>query len=582
VVAALAGLFLVAALLFGVYRFISSRKVNAPLAAMKITRLTNNGVSSGGVISPDGKYVAHVFTAGDQHSLRLRQTATSQSRDIVPLTDAYLLGVTFSPDGNFLYYVKGGRGQSVRTLYQVSVLGGDPRQLIYDVDSAVTFSPDGKKMAFIRGYLKELRKALFIANVDGTGEEQLTQRRAPEFSFMESPAWSPDGSTVAFIVGGNDSEGYFVNIDEINVVDRKERKITSERWRDITSIAWLNESSVLAVARDRSSIAGSPDQIWKVSRADGKAERVTNDLNYYIDVSVAADSHTLTATVKSDTSTIWIADAGNLESIRQVTTSNLSGLDGLAWTPDGRIVYTTLERDNRDIWIMNADGSNPKQLTFENSGDLYPSVSPDGRYIAFVSNRGVGWGIWKMNVDGSNQTELVANTEEGFGYPEFTADSENIIFSGRSKGKQVLFKVPIAGGQPVQLTEKPIFNQVLSPDRHSVLYHFRPPELDSKQTMEIITLDGSAAPKTLMPLGDGSRVQWAPDGKFIDYVDTRAGVSNLWRRSIDGNSPPKQLSDWKQDLIFRFAWSFDGKQVACARGVHASDVVLIENLTISD
>ena len=91
-------------------------------------------------------------------------------------------------------------------------------------------------------------------------------------------------------------------------------------------------------------------------------------------------------------------------------------------------------------------------------------------------------------------------------------------------------------------------------------------------------MDGSVAAKILKPLGDGSRVQWSPDGKSLDYIETRSGVSNLWRRPVDGNGEPRKLSDWNQDLVFRFAWSFDGKQLACARGVHVSNVVLIENL----
>ena len=298
---------------FAIFRFMRNDKPPVPVAAMKITKLTNNGGSSSAAISPDGKYVAHVFTAGDKRSLLLRQTATTTSREIVPLTNAYVLGATFSPDGNYLYYVKGETGQSVRTLYQVSVLGGDSRQLIYDIDSEVTFSPDGKKIGFIRGYLKELKKVLFIANADGSGEEAMTERRAPQFSSMDRPVWSPDGQSIAFINGGTDAQGYFLHIDEVSVADKTERKISSDRWRSINAIVWVRDNSgLLAVARDRAAIAGSPLQLWFINNLDGSARKITTDLNYYVDLSISSDSGTVAATVMSDISTVWAGGTENM------------------------------------------------------------------------------------------------------------------------------------------------------------------------------------------------------------------------------------------------------------------------------
>ncbi|MGH9905882.1 MAG: TolB family protein [Pyrinomonadaceae bacterium] len=100
---------------------------------MRSTRLTANGRASHAAISPDGKYVAHVLESGDKESLLLRQAATSSSREIVPPPNGYFLGVTFTPDGNHLYYVLGERGKNVRTLYQISVLGRDARHGRYIV-----------------------------------------------------------------------------------------------------------------------------------------------------------------------------------------------------------------------------------------------------------------------------------------------------------------------------------------------------------------------------------------------------------------------------------------------------------------
>ena len=93
---------------------------------------------------------------------------------------------------------------------------------------------------------------------------------------------------------------------------------------------------------------------------------------------------------------------------------------------------------------------------------------------------------------------------------------------------------------------------------------------------------------TVIPFGGGSPLysfdlpvgatwmQWAPDGRALDYVLTRAGASNIWRQALVGGQP-KQITNFKSDLIFDFAWSRDGKQLALERGATSHDVILISN-----
>jgi Tol biopolymer transport system component len=71
-------------------------------------------------------------------------------------------------------------------------------------------------------------------------------------------------------------------------------------------------------------------------------------------------------------------------------------------------------------------------------------------------------------------------------------------------------------------------------------------------------------------------MRWAPDGKALDYILTRGGASNIWRQALAGG-PPKQITNFQSDLIFDFAWSRDGKQLALARGSTSSDVILISS-----
>ena len=89
-----------------------------------------------------------------------------------------------------------------------------------------------------------------------------------------------------------------------------------------------------------------------------------------------------------------------------------------------------------------------------------------------------------------------------------------------------------------------------------------------RQPIKIFELPGSAELETL---------KWSPDGRALLYVDTRNGASNLWSQPLNG-AEPVQLTDFKNELLFGFAWSRDGRQLACARGNRTDDVVLISDL----
>ena len=120
--------------------------------------------------------------------------------------------MTFSRDGDYVYYVSREMGQPIGVLYQVPVLGGAPRKLIDDVDTSVTVSPDGARVAFIRNYPDDRTSSVVVANADGTGERRLSTS-APPSSFpipadeRIGPAWSPDGKTIACVIDITDAKG---------------------------------------------------------------------------------------------------------------------------------------------------------------------------------------------------------------------------------------------------------------------------------------------------------------------------------------------------------------------------------------
>jgi serine/threonine protein kinase len=557
-------------LALGLYKLLP-RKHQFNLQTGKITRLTSNGKVGNASISPDGKYVA--YSALDdlgQSSLWVKYVATSSNVQIVPPSgpDVIFGQSTFSPDGNYIYYLSAERGR-VPVLYQVPVLGGTSKKLLENV-SRISFSPDGKRFAFERRYASEGEDAVIVVNADGTGEQKLAVRKNPDF-FLAGTAWSPDGQIIACVVGGF-TGGYYRSIAVIKVSDGSQKILTSHKWNDVERPAWLPDGSgVVATAQER---LGDQYQLWQISYPEGDARTLTNDLSDYHLVSLSADASALVTVVSDTTSNIWLVPNGEWSNGRQLTSSKTNGISSIALLGSGRIIYQSRTGGNPDLWIMDADGRNQKQLTDDAYSERSASGTPDGRYIVFDSARSGTLQIWRMDIDGSNAKLLT--TSPGFN-PTISPDGKWVVYTTFGPGGFSICKVSIDGGEPVQITHKNSLVPAISPDGKLIACYY----LDERTTkIVLIPFEGGEPSKTfdvsLPPGSFPNGVRWTHDGRALTYVVNRGGVSNIWIQLLDGG-PPRQLTDFKADRIFSFDWSPDGKWLALSRGPEQRDVVLMSD-----
>jgi TolB protein len=297
-------------------------------------------------------------------------------------------------------------GSKPAALYQVTALGRNPRKLIERVDyPGLALSPDGKRLAFVRWDGRE-ETLLMVANADGSDERKLAARKVPDM-FSGGLAWSPDGKLIACSVFRINTDSTVVTM---NVEGGAKTRLTSQKWFVVGSVAWLADGSGLIIsAKERPSPSGQ--QLWHLSYPDGEVRKLTNDLNGYAGVSLTADSKALvTSQWGSSSSNLWLASNGEASRAIPIPsrTSKDDGLGGLCWTPDGKIVYTSTASGNMDLWIMEADGSNQKQLTMNAGENFLPAVSADGRSLVFVSTRAGGLSIWRMDLDGGNTKQLAS------------------------------------------------------------------------------------------------------------------------------------------------------------------------------
>ena len=584
---------------FAFYKFFLQRARVLPFQAMNITLLTNHGKAIDAAISPDGKYFVYVLSDAGKQSLWLRQISASNDTQIVAPAQVGYFGITFSRDGNDVYYVI--KANDPGTLYKIPALGGTPVKLLEKIDSTVSFSPDGKRFAFVRGdYPNRGESGLFIANADGSNIRQIAARKLPELFFpifFTGPSWSPDGGLVACAVTNANFEGRIV---AVSVEDGKEQVLTPQPWPLVGRVEWLPDmSGLLMIARDQSSTVS---QIWHLSYPDGEARKVTNDLTFYRSISLTADAERIASVQLSGLMTIWLltvsdadrtstslpsqgnsGNSGESEEAVQLPVGNigyLGGAESLSWTPDDRIVFVSGTGKRGDIWIMNRDGSNRKQLTFDVGSNHNSVVSPDGRYIVFTSNRIGRRNVWRMNIDGSNAERLTDGISDVL--PSVSPDGQWIIYSSINSGTQTLWKVPVTGGAPVEIIKTGAINGVVSPDGKLLAYLFSeggaPGSLPNR--IAVTSFESGEPFKTFeIPPGLGGArtiLQWSRDGSSLLYTIINNNVSNIWSQAVDGGKPV-QLTNFKEDIIIAFDWSRDGRQLAVTRGLLIRDAVLISN-----
>ena len=564
---------------FGVYKWLNRAAPVAHFADVKLTRLTNSGNAIDATLSPDGKYMVYVLSDRSRQSLYIRQVSTANDKEIVPPAPVGYFGITFSPDGTELYYATKSN-LSEGTLYRIPVLGGIPVKVLERIDAPVSFSPDGKQFALIRGnYPNPGESAIVIANAGGSGERNLVVKKMPERFypiFFTGPSWSPDGKIIAasvLTIGGR------TKVTGFSVADGSEKDLTPDSWTFASRVEWMPDmSGLLVVAGDSPGNA----MLWFINYPGGSTRRITNDLNSYRTIALTQDGNKLATVQSQGLVNLWVVPDGDAKKAVRLPTGNVSNFftstgSNVAWAPDGRIVYVSNEGGNADVWIANMDGSNRKQLTAGIKTDVSPVVTADGRYVVFVSWEDNKRNVWRMSIDGSNPVQLTSGS-----FPSLSPDGRWVIYSAIDGPKPTLWKVSIDGGTPVRITDHTSGTSAVSPDGRWIAFSY-PESLDPfapPNRIAVIPFDGGPIEKVFEVPAIAtvlSVAQWSHDGKSILYSVTSSNVTNIWSQPIDGG-PAKQVTDFKDLLMTGFAWSQDGKQLACTRGSLLRDAVLVTDM----
>lgn len=246
---------------------------------------------------------------------------------------------------------------------------------------------------------------IYVMNADGSDQIKLTDTLGSIKD--ETPAWSPNGTKIAF-ASTRDWSGFEIYI--MNTDGSNPRNVTNTKNIEEVSPSWSPDGTKIvfhALENFNSYI--------DVMNADGSNRKRLTDTYTDWDPCWSPDGTKIAFTSHRDgdnNSQIYVMNADGSDQ-RRLTYTLAGENDEADWSPDGRQIAFTNEdkEENNEIYVMNADGSNVRRLTDSPQGDHRPAWSPDGTQIIFDSYRDGNDELYIMNADSSNQRNLTKSTD---------------------------------------------------------------------------------------------------------------------------------------------------------------------------
>ncbi len=566
------------------YRFLTSQTSETPktpTGELKFQQLTDTGDVSYLTISPDGNLV--VYTRGFE--LYVRNLQNNNETKLTVESSKKIGCLQFSPDGNSIYFSNIFNRDEKGSIFRIAQTGGTPVEVAEDVWSGFSLSPDGKEITFVRKFPAENKQSLVVKNLESGAEKVLKTINLPEELYWNNyPAWSAEGKKIA-VVAVTQSE-HFSRILMIDRESGNEKELKPTSFRNIEQVVWSADGiSLIAAAND-----GKNFQIWKISTADGNIKRITNDLNSYLGISISQDRKKLISRQRVYFSNIWLGKKGDLNSLKQLTegTSRNDGLQGLTWLDDEKIIYTSNDEKIRDwnLWLLNTADSSKKKLTNDSeTQNDFPTVSGN-KTIYFASDRNKQSRIWRINADGSNPNQITFGEDETHHFPQVSPDDKWLYFIIKSGRSSTIGRKSLTENSVQELSGKTKFVPgnflSLSPDGKFLAFQNIAHQSEANHAtpkLQLAILSTENPENVTFTEIDALRqaVDLSADSKFLNYVAGNVKETGIFQQSLEKGAQPTQILPTTQFTIFNFAWSPSGENLAVSRGQLLRDVVLLTN-----
>ncbi len=445
---------------------------------------------------------------------------------------------SFSPDGNQIAFVwDGGRGNDP-DIYVKLIDAETPVQLTTNpaVDTSPAWSPDGRHIAFVR--LDKNEPGIFIITALGGSERAIHSPMTREADILRTIAWSPDGKLLAFSERGSPQEPY--NIFLLSLESLKKTRLTSPPAGKVGdfSPAFSPDGQTLAFRRGGDSIIGNEGYLVPIT---GGAPKLLTKMvtNYPFGLAWTQDGREIVFTMRSGDGRdrLWRT------SVSGATPERLTAAGDNVYSPaisrqGNRIAYTQRSGDT-NIWrfeIPNSPGRTgaPTKLITSTFSDNSARYSPDGKKIVFQSGRSGSLEIWMCDSDGSNNIKLTSFDGRGVGSPRWSPDGRQLAFDSPAEGSYDIYVINAGGGKPRRLTVESSAEVRPSWSRDGQWIYFGSNRSGTWQVWKTPAEGGQAAQVTQQ---GGAEACESPDGKFLYYTKSLDPNSNsIWRMPVAGGA----------------------------------------------
>jgi len=560
---ALALLVVIAIVIFFVYR---RRAPQHPAQVIRTIQVTSgSGLDFYPSFSPDGSAIAYSSDRSGGFEIYVKQLALG-GREIQVTSDGQQnMQAAWSPDGKLIAYYSRGRGG----IWLVPALGGLPQQLT-DFGSNPAWSSDGSQIAFqsagVGDYLTaesagaQPGSTIWVVATGAGTTRQITKPTNP-LGGHGSPKWSPDGNRIVFAVFGGPKPNEIWSMRP----DGSDSRLVSGR---AGNPAYAPDGKWLYFAGDPPNTGYG---LWRMPVSNdglpgGQPTRVWNPGAFDIkQLSLSADGKRIVYGATTQTGGLWSISlaSGSAAATGQpsLLTREISQRSSApAFSPDGRKIAYSVLRPGADfsIWVANADGSEPYQLT---SHGARPGWTPKGDEVVFYLNpREGGSGIWGIPTAGGKE-RLLIDLGTNVTFPRMSPSGKEVAFNSNQDGVINLWLSTVGGGAPKQLTF----------DRESAGYPSWSPDgkllaiglkRGDNGYLAIVPSAGGEVTQLTFEQGVSAANGWSPDGDKIVFAGCRNGYWNVYWISRT-TKEQKQLTNFKKlNVLTRYpVWSPLGNQI---------------------
>ncbi len=500
--------------------FVSDRSGSADIYSMdpygnNLSKLTSGEYNNTNPAwSPDGTELAFTTDRDGNSQIYVMKANGTQQENLSngPSDDNQ---PSWSQDGKHIAFTSDRDGNS--EIYTMSKDGNNPTNRTSNTsdDNNPQWSPTDDLILFnTNQFNSSTAKELAILDITKSTTTQLTSNGSSSIA----GSWSPDGTTIAF---SSDLDGDF----DIYTIDK----------------SGANQTKVIDLPGDQK------EPKWTENGLGISFESSHNGSEDIYSIGIDnANLFRLTRNPASDTSPDWSPQFAK----------SIGGVNNPA------VVFSSGETGNREIFLLNGDGSIKVQLTNSLTSNIQPSWSPDGKRVAFTSHRDDEWNIYTIGSDGTDLRKIT-NDSARQGQPRWSPDGTQMAFWSYEDGQTGIYLIDSDGSNQVNLTPELgwYFNPAWSPDGTNIVFQS---ETNADSNIFIIDINTKSQELiTTEPSFDGS-ASWHPDGESIIFHSDRDekgkdGNFEIYRLVITTGEIERLTSQTGRDL--EPTWSQDGSKI---------------------